>query len=76
MIKLIEFSRDINGNKTIKIKSKNGRSFSIQTLGNLPFTHKQTFDSVGQLELSKINKEINSYVSEHGTKRQKNILGL
>jgi hypothetical protein len=60
--------RDVNGNKLLKVK-KGGKTFSIQTLGNLPEVHRQ------RIEVDPIiaEKEVTNYVTNFGTKRQKQI---
>lgn len=72
----MKLSRDINGNKTVKIeksdlktwRNNNPRGFSIQTLGNLPLTHAEgvTFTT---------ENEIFNFINDHGTKRQREIIG-
>ena len=62
-------SQDKNGNKTLQVKPKSGRGFSIQTNGNLPDTHKngvteQTFG------------EVKAYVEAYGTKNQKSLVAI
>ena len=66
----ITIVRDQNGNKVARCKPRNGlRGFSIQTLGNLPELHKAI--KVDQLAAY---DEVLAYVSEYGTKRQKEII--
>ena len=67
-IQEIKTGRDINGNKIAKIKTVGG-SFSIQTLGNMPRTHNE-----GVYTWSA--KEVNTYVKEFGTKRQKALCDI
>jgi hypothetical protein len=62
-------SRDINGNRTLKIHPGNGRGFSIQTNGNLPATHR---DGITE----RTGAEVSAYVSEHGSDAQRSALGL
>ena len=60
-------SVDTNGNKTLKVKAKGKRGFSIQTLGNLPKTHlKGVF--------AETQNEVLYHVNTHGTKRQKDAV--
>lgn len=65
----IELTRDINGNKTVRFKPDNGRAFSVQTLGNMPRTHRE-FDPVTALS------ELAAYARQYGTQRQKEALGV
>jgi len=64
MIRKLTISRDVNGNKTIVINMQGHRSFSIQTLGNLPITHKS---GINALTVS----EVSDYISKYGTESQK-----
>jgi hypothetical protein len=72
----MKISSDINGNKTVKVESKDlitwrnikVTGFSIQTLGNLPMTHKE-----GVTYTSK--NEIFDFINKFGTKRQQTIIG-
>jgi hypothetical protein len=71
--------RDINGNKVIKISFPNQKPFSIQTLGNLPKTHRilREYDNDKDItpeEIATIEREIISYVEEFGSKKQKESL--
>jgi hypothetical protein len=66
----MNISKNVNGNKVLKIAKhelygKNG--FSIQTLGNLPNTHKNGI-------FYGTKAEVFNYVENHGTKRQKDAL--
>lgn len=72
MIK-IKRSKDSNGNTLAKIKVGNERAFSIQTNGNLPQIHREFSQG---WENSYNSKEVREYVSKHGTKHQKKILGI
>ena len=65
----LKLSRDINGNKIVKVKIEGSRGFSIQTLYNLPLTHKE---GIG----SHTRNEIHTYIRKHGTERQKDLLGI
>jgi hypothetical protein len=75
-IKSIEFKRDVNGNKTLSIKFEGHRAFSIQTLGNLPIAHASTFGDVDSKVFAKIESEVEAYLSQFGTRNQKQIAGL
>lgn len=66
---ILGYSRDCNGNRTIKIKPLNGRGFSIQTNGNLPLCHafagrKNDFKIVHY-------DEVLDFITKHGTSKQK-----
>lgn len=63
----MKISRDVNGNKTLKITNQdlNGdRGFSIQTLGNLPVTHQNGICGMTIIE-------VKLYIANHGTKSQR-----
>lgn len=71
--------RDVNGNKVIKISFPNQKPFSIQTLGNLPKTHRifREYDNDKDItpeEIDTIEREVISYVEEFGSKKQKESL--
>ena len=69
----ITIGYDKNGNKVARCKPSNGlRAFSIQTLGNLPGLHKVS--KTDQIDQLAAYDEILAYVSEYGTKRQKDII--
>lgn len=61
--------RDKNGNKLLRVKTSDRGGFSIQTNGNLPWTH---LDGV----TSETEEEVCAYVRRHGSERQKRILGI
>jgi len=63
---------DKNGNKVIKLKTNSGKSFSIQTNGNLPSVERAS--NISDLDKSKAEKEILDYIKKYGTKNQKDIL--
>lgn len=70
----MKISRDVNGNKVLLVTGRDLgdtkiRGFSIQTLGNLPYTHKNDL----HCELT-TKEEVFEYVSEFGTERQKDLL--
>lgn len=69
---LVGIGRDTNGNKVAKLKTNTGKSFSIQTSGNLPTIHKET--DLKDVNKNKAEKEVLAYVKKHGTKAQKEIL--
>lgn len=68
----MKLSRDINGNRVLKIESsdlKGARGFSIQTCNNLPLTHA---DGISNKSIG----EVNLHVYKFGTDLQKTKLGL
>lgn len=73
---LVGKGRDVNGNRVVKIKYPNSRVFSIQSLGNLPNTHRilsgvDKASEVTDKELALIEKEVSGYIKEFGSKKQK-----
>lgn len=63
---------DSNGNRVLKVESSDlagARGFSVQTLGNLPATHR---DGIGP----HTNKELRAYLSQFGSPRQKELFGI
>ncbi len=60
-------SHDVNGNKVCLVKPTNGRAFSIQTLANLPTTHRSGVNE-------KTAAEVANYVKTFGTKRQRYLI--
>lgn len=75
-IKSIKFNRDSNGNKTLSIKFEGRRAFSVQTFRNLPIAHASTFGDVDSKVFAKIESEVEAYLSQFGTRNQKQIAGL
>ena len=71
---MLKLGRDKNGNKVLKyITGTSEKGFSVQTLGNLPYTHnRESFE----LDKSYSYYEFVNFVKLHGTDRQKNLLGL
>ena len=68
----MKISSDINGNRVVKIESSDlagGRGFSIQTLGNLPQTHR---NGIGPYT----DDEIRKYLEMFGSARQKELFGV
>jgi hypothetical protein len=55
------------------IPGSGARGFSIQTLGNMPKTHRELFigDDGGHIA----DNELNGYIKQFGTDRQKDMLG-
>ena len=79
-IHLVGSGLDKNGNKIIKLEiSSMGRGFSIQSLGNLPQTHRilygkktaKDMEGISKSDLAAISKEVVGYVSEFGSTAQK-----
>ena len=70
----MEYKRDRNGNKYVSVKINGNRAFPIQTLGNLPITHKNTYESVDSSNINIIQKEIKNYVLNFGSQNQKDII--
>lgn len=71
------FGKDSNGNSIIKISFPNGKAFSIQTNGNLEFSHEKRAYKIKDLsesDIYKIEKEVIEYIKEHGSKEQKEKL--
>jgi hypothetical protein len=69
MITKITIGRDKNGNRVVWIKPATWRRFVIQTLGNLPTTHR---DGVNDKTLAKVA----AYVTAYGTAKQRSALDL
>ena len=70
---MIRLSRDNNGNKILIYKTEfGGCGFSGQTNDNLPETHSML---IGYLRKSTAMIELNAYVINYGTDRQKKLLG-
>lgn len=72
----MRIDRDTNGNKVLKLSSSDlggHRGFSIQTLGNLPKTHRLLNSELqGSKEHRKAAaKEVEVFVKRHGTPKQK-----
>ena len=63
----MKMSRDINGNKTVKLSfpGQKVQGFSIQTNGNLPITHRTN---------EPCRYEIIAWVIQYGTLRQKALI--
>lgn len=72
----MRIDRDKNGNKVLKLSSLElggQRGFSIQTLGNLPKTHRLLNSELqGDAELrGEVAREVEAFVKRHGTPKQK-----
>lgn len=79
---LVASGLDVNGNKVVKLRFPNERSFSIQTNSNLPKTHailrglKSPKDmlQVSESDLAIIDEECSEFIKEHGSPSQKKKL--
>jgi hypothetical protein len=65
-------AKDRNGNSILRIETSRG-GFSIQTNGNLPFTHGCPKEKLTE-KSSIIFEEIRAFVMAHGTRRQRSII--
>ena len=65
----LHLSIDHNGNKIVRVSPTNGRGFSLQTNGNLPYIHAHGISSPYYAKL-----EVRGYVSQFGTKKQKQAI--
>ncbi len=68
----MKIAHDTNGNRILKIEGSDlgtKRGFSIQTLGNLPETHRDRITSA-------TDAEVRAYLEKHGTARQKELYGI
>jgi hypothetical protein len=65
----LAMGRDTNGNRTLRISPPHGCGFTIQTLGNLPETHRDGITD-------RTGAEVLAHVTAHGTVRQRATLGL
>ena len=61
--------RDRNGNRIVRVTVPDYRPFTIQTNGNLPLTHRHGICPATA-------GEVNAYVRQFGTVRQRELLGL
>ena len=64
---------DVNGNKVLKIKIPGETGFSIQTLGNLPKTHRM---QIGTIDHFIASNEAHGFIKAYGTARQKDLFGF
>lgn len=69
----IKLGRDVNGNKILKVSFVGVRGFSVQTLGNLPETHRMPSNE--ELRQFTAVNELHAFIKIYGTKRQKELLG-
>lgn len=63
----LRIGRTRDGNRVLRVGVEGGRGFSVQTLGNLPRTHR---DGVGPWTFP----EVRAWVSEYGTPRQREVV--
>jgi hypothetical protein len=68
----LSIDRDLNGNKTLRVKFANRVGFTIQTNGNLPMTHRMTTDCFNYKGAA---DELREHISKYGTLRQRDITG-
>lgn len=61
--------RDRNGNRIVRVTVPGSRPFTVQTLGNLPETHRHGICPATAGEVSQ-------YVRQFGTVRERELLGL
>ena len=65
----LHLSIDRNGNEIVRVSPTDGRSFSIQTNGNLPYIHANGVSSPYYAKL-----EVRDYVFQFGTEKQKQAI--
>lgn len=71
---IIRPSKDSNGNTIVQVSGLGERGFSVQTNGNMPKTHRSiTWDCCFNRSIAE--NELHGYIKEHGTDRQKDLLG-
>ena len=63
--------RDVNGNALVKITRKGFHGFSIQSMGNLPLSYRMDV-----LAHNIVLNEVQTHVSQFGTRSQKNLMGV
>ena len=64
---------DRNGNSILRVSPRRGRGFSVQTNGNLPFTHRTPAEDV-ESHIDTIAAELRAFLAVHGTRRQRNLV--
>ena len=64
------FGHDVNGNKVLKVKVPNKRQFTIQTLGQLPLTHRMRSIE----DFNTVESEVRVFVGYMGTQNQRDKL--
>lgn len=70
----LSIGRDVNGNKVLKATRSGWRGFSVQTLGNLEYTHSVRSDE--DLDYGRALAELKEYVIYFGTPYQLGVLGI
>lgn len=65
----IALGYDANGNKRVKVQVPGFRSFSVQTNGNLPETHRKGLCPTTALE-------VKNWIKQFGTEKQKEAVDL
>ena len=68
----MKITHDPNGNRILKIEGSDlaaKRGFSIQTLANLPETHRNGITAA-------TDAEVRDYLTKNGTARQKELYGI
>jgi len=80
-MKQYRMSYDKNGNQLLQVKvdvgdtGKRPRSFSLQSNGNLPGIHSDHGRTKGNVILTNDQeRELNAYVTQYGTQRQRAIV--
>ena len=73
---MFELSKDRNGNKICRYKPANGISFSVQTLGNMPETHRLHKETPLIGISTTVLNEFRKHILEYGTAKQRELLGL
>jgi urate oxidase len=70
-----KLDRNINGNKIVKITRSGFTGFSLQTLGNLPHTHRRPMkERFTDYDYFVVLTEVSNYVAKHGTVKQKALI--
>ena len=67
----LKLGRNTNGNKTILVKFKGTRGFSIRTMGNLHLSHRMSKDD---FDYDVVRAEVSEYIESYGTLTQKKLL--
>ncbi len=72
----LKISRDNNGNKTVKVKRLGFRGFSVQTLGNMPKTHRDSMKGLitDPMLYCVALTELTDFVASYGTTAQKALI--
>ncbi len=86
-LRFIGMDKDTNGNRVAKVAFGDDRAFSIQSNQNLPYTHNairgvkslqeiREMEREDQIDFGKVEKEINDYVKQYGSPKQKKKLKI